>query len=148
MRNTLLVVILVATAACGAYSFPGSGNGSGTVSGQVTASGCGPVEQATPVCLAPQAPAPDCLPKTPDGTGCGTLPSAGVELVFTNAGTSLSASTDSNGDYSIKLAAGTWTVDTKPITRIISGPRTLTVDAGASIVANYVVDTGIRAATQ
>jgi hypothetical protein len=32
--------------------------------------------------------------------------------------------------------------------RIISGPQTLIVSAGASIVANYLVDIGIKAAPQ
>jgi hypothetical protein len=32
--------------------------------------------------------------------------------------------------------------------RIVSGPRTLVVSAGASIVANYVVDSGITAGSQ
>lgn len=147
MRNALLAVILLATAACGGYHFPGPGSEVGTVSGQVSATGCGPVQPATPVCLTPVIPAPDCLPQTPTGNACGSFPSRGVELVFTNNGTSVSATTDSNGDYSIDLAAGTWTVDTKPITRIISGPRTVVITAGSKIVANYVVDTGIRAAT-
>ena len=67
-------------------------------------------------------------------------------LVFTDSGTSRTAQTDSNGAYSIELPAGTWTVDTKSYVRIISGPRKVVVNAGATVVANYVVDTGIRPA--
>ena len=72
----------------------------------------------------------------------------GVELVFTSDGLSRSAQTDSNGAYSIELPAGSWTVEAKPYVRIISGPRTLVVNAGTTVIANYVVDTGIRAASQ
>jgi hypothetical protein len=146
MRNALLVLVLVATAACGAYHFPGPGNGSGTVSGQVIATSCGPVEPADRKCL--PVPATDCLPNPPNGPGCGRWPVPGVQLVFTNGSTSLTTKTDSGGDYSIELPSGTWTVDTKSYMRIISGPRTLNVSAGARIVANYLVDSGIRAESQ
>jgi hypothetical protein len=152
MRNALLslmVVVLATTAACGAYHFPGPANGSGTVSGQVIAGPCGPIEPAARACIqgpGPAAQAPNCLPNTPNTPTCGTWPIPGVELVFTNGDTSLSAKTDSAGAYSIELPSRTWTVSTRGIMRIISGPQTLAVSAGASIVANYVVDTGIRAA--
>jgi hypothetical protein len=147
MRNALLVAILVATAACGAYRFPGPGNGSGTVSGQVIANGCGPVGPAAQPCF--QGPGPtDCLPKDPTAGTCGSWPVAGLELIFTGGSTSVSAKTDSNGDYSIELASGTWTVGTGSFMRIIGGPVTLVVNAGAGIVANYVVDSGIRAGIQ
>ena len=145
MRNALLVAILVATAACGAYRFPGPAGGSGTVGGQVISTSCGPVGPATQKCL--PGPAPDCPPNSPNGTSCGMWPMPGLELVFTNGGASLTAKTDSAGDYSIELPSGTWTVDTASFARIITGPRTLSVSAGASIVADYVVDTGIRAAS-
>jgi hypothetical protein len=146
MRNAVLVVILVATAACGAYRFPGPGNGSGTVSGQVIATPCGPVGPAAQPCL-PGA-ASDCAPKSPTGGACGSRPIPGLELVFTNGSTSLSARTDSGGGYSIELPSGTWTVGTKSYMRIVSGPQTLVVSAGASIIANYIVDIGVRAAAQ
>ena len=70
------------------------------------------------------------------------------QLVFTNGNTSLTAQTDSTGDYSIELPAGTWVVNTNNYLRIISGPRTLVVNPGDSIIANYVVDSGIRASAQ
>jgi hypothetical protein len=69
----------------------------------------------------------------------------GLQLVFTSGETSRIAATDSSGHYSIELDSGTWQVGTKSIARIISGPVALVVTAGASIVADYVVDTGIRA---
>jgi hypothetical protein len=146
MRNSLLVVLLVATAACGAYRFPGPAGGSGTVSGRVIATPCGPVEPIAQKCLG--GPSPDCVPNSPNGSLCGTWPMPGLELVFTNGGASLTAKTDSGGDYSIELPSGTWTVDTTSYVRIVTGPRTLSVSAGSSIVADYVVDTGIRAASQ
>ena len=52
MRKLLLLAILVAATACGAYHFPGSGEGSGTVSGQVTAYPCGgPVQPDSQICM-------------------------------------------------------------------------------------------------
>lgn len=149
MRNALLLVILVATAACGAYRFPGPGNGSGTVSGQVIATPCGPVGPTAQECS--PGPAPDCLPNnpnSPNGSACGAWPLPGLELVFTDGSTRHSTSTDSGGNYSIELPSGTWSVNTRTYARIISGPLTLIVSADASIVANYVVDIGIRTAYQ
>jgi len=146
VRNALLVVILASTAACGAYHFPGPAGGSGTVSGQVVATPCFPVQPEVQSC--PPGPVADCVPKSPNGLGCSTWPMPSLQLIFTTGGTSLTAQTDSAGDYSIVLAAGTWSVDTKGYARIIGGPRTLVVSAGDSIVANYVVDTGMKPLTQ
>jgi hypothetical protein len=147
MRKTLVAVVLLASAACGAYQFPGPGNGSGTVSGQVIATPCGPVEPAIQPCM---NPGPDsgtmCAPPNPNGTVCGGRPMQGVELFFSKGDTNLSAKTDSNGDYSIALPSGTWSVNTRGIMRIIAGPQTLDVKAGSALVANYVIDTGIRIA--
>ena len=145
MRNALLVVILVATAACGAYRFPGPGNGSGTVSGHVVAYPCGPVESADQKCI--PVPANDCVPKPPNESTCGGYPMPGLSLVFTNANTVLGAQADSAGYYSIDLPAGTWSVSSKNFGRIIKGPLTLEVRPGDNVVADYVIDTGIRAAS-
>jgi hypothetical protein len=71
---------------------------------------------------------------------------AGLGLVFTNGDTTRGVKTDSSGHYSIELPAGTWKVSSLNFGRIISGPEPLVVTAGANIEANYVVDTGIRAA--
>ena len=148
MRNALLVVILVATAACGAYHFPGPGNGTGTVGGQVTTNMCGPVEPQIRACPYPgPEPAIDCVPKDPYGP-CGQRPIPGLELFFNNGGTTISTRTDSSGFYSIELPSGTWSVDTRSIMRIIGGPKTVVVSAGETITANYLVDTGIRTADQ
>ena len=144
MRKTLLVVILMATAACGPYHFPGPGNETGTVSGQVISFGCGgPVQPADRPCLA--KPMSDC-PAQPSNGQCASRPIPGLGLIFTDGNTSFIAKTDSAGAYSIKLPVGTWKVSTTSIVRIVSGPQTLDVTVGAAIVANYVVDTGIRAA--
>jgi hypothetical protein len=70
----------------------------------------------------------------------------GLGLVFTKGNTSFVAKTDSDGAYSINLPIGTWSVTPASIARIISGPQTLEVKAGESIVADFIVDTGIRAA--
>jgi hypothetical protein len=149
MRNALLAAMLAATVACGAYQFPGPGNGSGTVSGQVIATFCAPVGPAVQPCILPgPAPASDCVPKNPIGPACGGRPIPGLELFFTKGNTTHSAKTDAAGNYSIELPSGTWSVNTHSIMRIINGPQSLVVRAGAGIVANYVVDTGIRAAAQ
>jgi hypothetical protein len=147
MRTWLLLVILVATAACGAYRFPGPENGSGTVSGQVLATPCSPVEPAAPICVPAPGPASDCVPRSQNGRACVGGPIPSLELVFTKGDTSQTTKTDSRGNYSIELPAGTWRVNAKSFMRIISGPQTLVVTAGASIVADYIVDTGIRAAS-
>jgi hypothetical protein len=145
MRNSLLVVLLVATAACGAYRFPGPAGGSGTVSGQVIAYPCGPVEPSNQKCL--PVPAASCMPNPPNSSSCGGgWPMAGLVLIFINGDTTLSTKTDSGGYYSIQLPAGTWSVGTVDFARIIDGPQTLVVSAGDNIVANYIIDTGIRAA--
>jgi hypothetical protein len=147
MRKLLLVAILVAATACGAYHFPGSGDGSGTVSGKVTAYPCGPVEPAAPACM-PGATT-DCLPKNPtDGSSCGPWPMPGAALTFKNGTTTIGAKTTSDGFYSVELPAGTWSVSAAGgFMRIISGPQTVVVEAGANITANYVIDTGIRTAS-
>ena len=142
VRNALLVVLLVATAACGAYRFPGPAGGTGTVSGQVIAYTCGPVQPVNQKCI-PGPPAADCMPENPT---CGGYPMPGVELTFTNGDATHGIKSNASGYYSIQLPAGTWTVRVLKFVRIMSGPETVVVTPGASIVANYVVDTGIRAA--
>ena len=147
MRTTLLAVIamiLIATAACGAYRFPGPGNATGTVSGQVVSFGCGgPVQPAMPRCLA--KPTSSCMPQA-QGSACAAWPVAGLDLVFNNGTSTLHITTDTAGSYSIELPVGTWKVSTANLVRIIDGPQTLVVSEGAAITANYIVDSGIRAA--
>ncbi len=128
VRTLLISLLLVATVACGAYRFPGestSGGGTGTVSGQLTAVPCFPVEQAN------QPP-------------CAGRPVGGVEIDFSGNGTTVGTTTDQKGFYSVALASGSWKVSLRSYMRIISGPSVVTVTAGSSVVANYVVDSGIR----
>jgi hypothetical protein len=70
----------------------------------------------------------------------------GFELTFTKDDTRRIATTGSAGVYSIDLPAGTWRVSAATSARIIDGPQTVVVSAGASIAADYVIDTGMRAA--
>ena len=144
MRIFLLVAILLTTAACGAYRFPGPGNGAGNVHGQVVALGCGgPVQPDSAACIAD--PTSGC-PAPPNNQSCGSWPVPGIALVFTNGTTTLVAKTDSAGAYTIDLPVGTWGVGAANFGRIVDGPQTVVVTDGGSIEADYVVDTGIRAA--
>jgi hypothetical protein len=127
VRALLISLLVVATAACGAYRFPGEttpGGGTGTVSGQVTAAPCYPVQPANPVNCA--------------------RPVGGLEIDFSGNRTTVGTTTDPKGFYSVALAAGSWKVSLKSYMRIISGPPVVTVTAGSNVVANYVVDSGIR----
>lgn len=135
MRIALVVGLVIATAACGNYRYPGPVNETGTVHGQVTTSSCAGPCPAVLVC-----------PPQPASPACGQRPMIGLGIVFTKGNTSFVAKTDSDGAYSINLPIGTWSVTPASIARIISGPQTLEVKAGESIVADFIVDTGIRAA--
>jgi len=139
----LLIGILGATVACGAYRFPGPGSETGNVHGQVFANSCGgPVQQSDQPCPATSS---SCPPQ-PVAQGCGVWPVPGLELVFTNGSNRLVTKTDTAGSFSIDLPVGTWSVSTASFARIVSGPQTVVVNAGTSITADYVVDTGMRAA--
>ncbi len=126
MKYVILGALLLVTAACGAYHFPGASPsaGTGTVSGRVIAVPCAPVE--------------------PGGGACAGRPVPGLEIDYTNGASTSRAETDSTGAYSTDLGAGTWKVTMKTYMRIISGPTTVTVTAGSHVVANYILDTGIR----
>jgi type 1 fimbria pilin len=125
VRIVLLALLVIATAACGAYRFPGAGAaGTGTVSGQVTVVPCAPIEPTTQPCK--------------------IAPASGLEIDFGGAGTTVTAHTDANGQYSVELPAGTWKVSFKGYLRIIKGPPMVTVNPGSNLVADFVVDSGIR----
>lgn len=125
IKFLLAAGLLVTMAACGPYRFPGDSSGnSGTVSGHMLAVPCAPVE--------------------PADQACAGRAMAGVELSFSNGSQTIAAVTDSNGHYSIDLAAGVWKVAFKSPMRIISGPPAVNVVAGSSIMADYIVDSGIR----
>jgi hypothetical protein len=128
MKRLIVVAALIGLTACGAYRFPGGGTTSGetgTVTGQVLTWPCAPVEN-------PQI-------------ACKGRPVTGLPVVFTSAsGADVTAVTDAGGSYTSTLAAGTWKVSFKGYFRIISGPAEVTVVAGQTAVANYLLDSGIR----
>jgi hypothetical protein len=130
MRNVLLAVLVLVTAACGAYRFPGSPSpGVGTVTGTVLAVPCFPVESA-------------------GIARCAGRPVPGLEIDFRSPDGTSTALTDTSGHYLVSLAGGTWTIHLATQMRVISGPAEVTVSPGSAVSANYVVDSGIRVPIQ
>jgi len=130
MRNALAVAGLVLlTAACGAYHFPGDSPSpspeTAHVSGIVRSVPCAPVEQA--------------------GSTCAGRPVASLEIDYV-AGNSVVSRvvTNSSGMYAVDLRPGTYEVKLVTYMRVISGPTKLTLGAGTRTVANYMLDNGIR----
>jgi hypothetical protein len=125
MRKVLLAALVLVTAACGAYRFPGGSPAStGTVSGTVVTVPCSPVESAA--------------------QQCGGRPVADVVIDFTHGDSGEKAVTDSTGHYTVTLATGTWLVRVATRMRVISGPAQVNVPAGSGVSANFVLDSGIR----
>ncbi len=128
MRILVVAAVLLATAACGAYQFPGGASPSpstGNVSGTIRAYPCAPVERID--------------------SPCAGRPVAGLELDYLQGTTpAAKAVSDANGHYSIDLPAGSYTVKLKSYMRVMTGPSKISVAAGSSIVADYTVDSGIR----
>jgi hypothetical protein len=125
MKATLLGVLLLLTAACGSYSFPGSPQPqTGSVSGRVLVYPCHPVE--------------------PAGSSCAGKPGAGLEVDFVNGTAVHNTLTNQDGNYSIQLTPATYQVQFKSYMRILSGPKSVTVISDSLVVANYVLDSGIR----
>jgi len=130
MRNALAVAGLVLlTAACGAYHFPGNSPSpspeTAHVSGIVRSVPCAPVEQA--------------------GSTCAGRPVASLEIDYVAGNTVVSrAVTNSSGMYAVDLRTGTYEVKLVTYMRVISGPTKLTLGAGTRTVANYMLDNGIR----
>jgi len=85
-----------------------------------------------------------CAPIEPATQPCKTAPASTIEIDFSGDGTTVTAHTDAKGQYSVELAAGTWRVSFKGYLRIIKGPTMVTVNPGSSLVADFVVDSGIR----
>lgn len=129
MRNVLLAALVLSAGACGAYQFPGEvpspTPATAMVSGRVIAVPCAPVEQ--------------------QGSICAGRPVPNLELDYVSGPAVVArAETDSMGRYVVALAPGAYSVRMKTYMRVISGPLTLTVAAGSNVVANYVLDSGIR----
>jgi hypothetical protein len=126
MRYAVLGAALLLVAACGAYQFPGSSPSpsTGNVSGHVISIPCGPVQ--------------------PADNACAGRAVAGVQITFTDEQTVDKTTTDANGRYSIDLNPGTYKVTFNTYMQRVSGPPTVTVASGANIVADYVLDNGIR----
>jgi type 1 fimbria pilin len=125
MRKNAVLALVFLAAACGSYQFPGGPAArQGTVSGHVVSRPCPPVEQADKVCAG--------------------RPVSGVEIAYLRGETTAKTVTDSNGNYTVQLAAGTWTVHLNTYMRIISGPTEVNVTAGSTMTADYILDSGIR----
>jgi hypothetical protein len=139
MRNVLLAALVLVTAACGAYRFPGSPAATGTVTGTVTVMPCGAGEPVAP------NPTQSGQPGQPqDSAPCRRRPAGGVELVFTSGEKVASTLTNPDGRYRIELAEGAYKVSVKNYMRIVAGPAVVTVKAGSTVIADYLLDTGIR----
>ena len=130
MRNGLAVAaVLLVTAACGAYHFPGNSTSpapqTAHVSGTVLSVPCAPVEQA--------------------GSTCAGRPVADLEIDYLAGSTVVGrVTTNSNGAYAVDLRPGTYDVKLVTYMRVISGPTRLTLGEGTRTVAAYVLDNGIR----
>ena len=136
MRNVLVAALVCVTAAaCGAYQFPGaSPAATGTVTGTVAVMPCGPIKPVPPV---RSGPPQDLVP-------CRMTPAVAVEMVFSSGDRVTSTLTDPNGRYRIELPEGTYKVSAKNYRRIITGPAVVTVKAGSTVTADYLLDSGIR----
>lgn len=129
MRSVLLATLVLIACACGAYQFPGEvpspTPATAIVSGRVVAVPCAPVEQL--------------------GSPCAGRPVPNLELDYLSGTVAVSRTvTDSTGRYAVALDPGTYTVRMRTYMRVISGPTRITVAAGSNVVANYVLDSGIR----
>jgi hypothetical protein len=125
MKAISLGALLVLTAACGAYQFPASPSPhTGMVSGHIIVVPCGPVE--------------------PAGFACVGRPAAGLEIDFVDGKVVKSTVADQNGDYAVQLSPATYQVQFKNHMRIVKGPNPVTVTEDSKVVADYVLDSGIR----
>jgi hypothetical protein len=123
MRPLTLAALLLLTA-CGPRVPAGGQAAFGTVAGHVLAYPCAPVERADSPCPGRAA--------------------AHVEVDFRHgAEPPVRAITDVNGDYTVRLAPGSYVVSVG-VLRLMSGPKSVTVAAGATVRADIVFDSGIR----
>ncbi len=128
MRNALLGAVLLVSSACGAYAFPGESPAptpsNGTVGGHVIAIPCAPLQ--------------------PAGSACAGRPVQGLEIDFVGGQTARTV-TDATGGYKITLRPGDYLVKLNTYMRVIKGPLKLSVTPGSTAIADYVLDSGIRA---
>lgn len=106
-----------------ALALPAAATGTGGLRGVVMR---GPV---TPVCQA--------------GTSC-DAPAKNVTITFVRAAVSRSVTTDAQGRYTVRLAAGTWAVRIPSARKFGFRPQTVLVRAGVIRAQNFSIDTGIR----
>ena len=130
MKLVVLAAVALSMAACGAYTFggeqPSPTAALATVSGHVVAVPCRPIEQP--------------------GATCAGRPVANLEIDYL-AGTTVEARsvTNADGGYAVAVRPGSYDVAFKStVMRVISGPLKLTLQAGSSVTANYVLDSGLR----
>src|SRR2546430_16327387 len=131
MRNALAIAgVMLLTAACGAYHFPGDSASpspeTAHVSGIVMSGPCAPVDRA--------------------GSTCAGRPVASREIDYVSGNSVIGrVVTNSGGMYAVDLKPGSYEVKLVTYMRVLSGPTKLTLGAGTRTVANYMLDNGIRA---
>jgi carboxypeptidase family protein len=125
MRVVLIASAVVLLSGCGPHPVT-VGTTNGTVAGHVLAWPCAPVERA--------------------GSPCPGRPAAHIEvdLVAQPSGVTTRVSTDAAGAYSVEVPAGTYSVSLAGLRRLLHGPTTVAVRAGAVTTADFVFDSGIR----
>ena len=125
MRPLLLAAVLALSVAtgCGSYRFGPPSPEPATVSGFVTLSPCRPVER-------------------PGDPPCPPAPRVTVDFVPTGGGSTVSATTDSGGAYSVSLAPGAY--DARLRRGLDRGARRFTVAAGQRLTLDLTFDSGIR----
>ena len=125
MRPLLLAALLALSvaSACGAYRFGPPSPEPATVSGFVTLSPCRPVVR-------------------PGDPPCPPAPGVSVDFVPGGGGSTVSATTDSGGAYSVTLAPGTYEARLKR--GLDRSGRRFTVAAGQHLTLDLTFDSGIR----
>ncbi|HEX9363953.1 MAG TPA: hypothetical protein VGA47_09245 [Candidatus Dormibacteraeota bacterium] len=127
MKAMLLPALLLVSAACGAYQFPGDTPppGNARVTGTVRSVPCAPTE--------------------PADAKCSGRPVPSLEIDYLQGSSTVGRTvTEVNGAYVIDLPAGEYTVKVNTYMRIISGPTRLILGPDTSTVADYLLDNGIR----
>jgi hypothetical protein len=123
----LAALLLLITAGCGAYQFPGEtpAPGNAHVSGTVLSVPCAPVEQA--------------------GSTCSGRPVPKLEIDYVQGSSIVGRTvTDANGAYSVDLSPGDYVVKLNTYMRVVSGPTKLALGPDTRKVADYLLDNGIR----